>query len=403
MTYGKITRRQFIKILIYMAISMIVGLIGLKTKSPLASYGTVSDRNSDNDDYAMDKDTPDFVVGVNVPWFNDYYGRDIGYNQFSGHDLWDWPYDDPLEKNLSSPDDDPPNPFISENMEEVESLFERIRGLDVMRIWLFEQLEGLYFQENASSSMTIMGLDGEMMDNLKEILEKAEDCDMKVYLTLLNGVDTKYLPPRDLPSARFDDYYLWKDSQRKIIQEIIKNPDSFCDAVIPPLLEVLKEYDSVFAIDLVNEPEEMLNGDNALVTTTDMDTFITKCALKIKEVSLLHGYDIRVSVGCQNSETGKKTSNLPIDFVDIHYHKTNDGNNLGEYDISAFNGKECIIGEYGLSNEMMVGELDMHDILEDIKTKGYSGVIVWGLFTDDVYLSHKIRKDVLKQLKDAAE
>jgi hypothetical protein len=46
----------------------------------------------------------EFLTGLNNPIFSDNYARDLGRNQFSGAELWHWPYSDPVPIDLAMPD-----------------------------------------------------------------------------------------------------------------------------------------------------------------------------------------------------------------------------------------------------------------------------------------------------------
>ena len=46
---------------------------------------------------------PKFLTGVNLGWFLNAYGGDLGRNQFSGAELWHWPHTDPVTFDFTGP------------------------------------------------------------------------------------------------------------------------------------------------------------------------------------------------------------------------------------------------------------------------------------------------------------
>ena len=86
-----------------------------------------------------------FYVGINLGWFYDDYGSDLGTSEFSGSALWTQPDDVPLTGDLSKPAATNYQPYLLEHPEAIDAFFVKIQGLDIVRIWLFERLEGLHF------------------------------------------------------------------------------------------------------------------------------------------------------------------------------------------------------------------------------------------------------------------
>lgn len=250
-----------------------------------------------------------FLVGVNNGWFCDTYANDIGYNQYSGRRLWNLPYtDDISDIDFSKSDPEPPRPLISEFPELLDRYFQSISGLDIVRVWLFERLEGLRFDENQK----VIGMDNEFLINLKKILKTAETYNVKVYLCLFDSWVVKYNPPRDLPESRIASYQIWSSTVTKIMKSIIEYPEGFITNVLNPLVEQLRDNSAVYAIDLMNEPEGMFKF-NKIVSEPSMRNYIRSCSIAIK-------HRLKTSVGCMETKTAKSYSSLPIDFCDIHLY-----------------------------------------------------------------------------------
>jgi hypothetical protein len=123
-----------------------------------------------------------FLTGVNNGWFGGRYANDLGYNQFSGSELWHWPYDQPVPIDLSLPDSNSSRPLLTDQPELIDKYFQMTQGIDIVRIWLFERLEGIQFDANRK----IIGIDQELLNNLTAILDSANHYGVKVYLCLLD-------------------------------------------------------------------------------------------------------------------------------------------------------------------------------------------------------------------------
>jgi hypothetical protein len=396
-----ISRKQFLKLMGSSLAIFAIYQAGLL--SPLLSSLLKKENRTTN---VMDNNGDrNFQVGVNIYRWEAmrHYGQDLGYNQFSGDLLWHWPYNDNLPSDISKPDPNPPEPYLSVNPEKIEEFFRTVEGLDIVRIWLFENLEGLVFDGNENNML--VGLDSELLKNLKKILDTAGRYNVKVYITLLNGIDTKYSPPEDLPSERLSDYLDWRNAQRSIFKSIVKNPDSFLNLVLIPLVTQIKNYSSLYAIDLVNEPEFMMADDNEdpIVTDAEMVSFIGKCIMAVKRVS---SDDIQVSIGCEDIDTAKRYSALPIDFVDVHIYIAMHDQGVEVYNAEEYSGKPCIIGECGLLDtdldESTIKSMEVSktkEIVIDAKSKGYIGALVWGLF-DEYIRSQRNKEELIQWLKE---
>ncbi|MGH9990544.1 MAG: hypothetical protein ACREAS_08920, partial [Nitrososphaera sp.] len=98
--------------------------------------------------------TRDFLVGLNKPCFGGQYDHDLGNNQFS---KW--------------------QPYLPNNFDTVGSFFSQVHDIDLVRIWLFEGMEGLifdYYNELVSIERTFM-------ESLKKILDLAAQSNIRVY------------------------------------------------------------------------------------------------------------------------------------------------------------------------------------------------------------------------------
>lgn len=313
---------------------------------------------------------PKFLTGVNNGWFAGDYAKDLGRNQFSGAELWHWPHNDPVPIDLAMPDPNPPTPLLTAQPQLVNQYFQQIQGIDIVRIWVFERLEGIRFD----AQKKIIGIDGELLTNLIAILDAASAHNVKVYLCLFDSWVVKNQPPQGLPQHRLDNYQSWNMAVRNIMKDIVDNPHDFTTNVLTPLVDAIANHPSVYAIDVMNEPEGMTQ-DTPVVSNSSMRNYISQCCSVIKP-------RLKASVGCMRSSTAKSYANLPIDFCDFHSY--NESANIDPYLLSSFENKPCIIGECGYPvNDANAAARAVHevqtakDFVDRTLNKGYSACLVW--------------------------
>ena len=318
-----------------------------------------------------------FLTGINKPIFEGSYARDLGFNQFSGVKLWDQPYNDPPSIDLTTPDPSPPTPLLTTQPQLISEFFQQIQGVDIVRIWVFEGLEGIRFD----AQKKIIGIDNHLLTNLTAILDAANSHGVKVYLCLMNSWVVKNESPQGLPQNRLNEYQRWNTTVKNIMKDIVNNPHDFVTSVLTPLVNQVANHPAVYAIDVMNEPEGMIQ-DTPVVSIPSMRAYISQCCSVIRP-------RLKVSVGCMRSSTSESYSNLPVDFWD--YHIYDETACLDPYRPGEYNNKPCLIGESGYAlynttiasrsaNEVQVAR----DFVEMSLNKGYSGCLVWTKdFTSD--------------------
>jgi hypothetical protein len=314
-----------------------------------------------------------FLVGINLGWFEDKYGSDLGVSEFSDSPLWG-NLSAPITIDLSKPNPPQSQPYLSQNPATIDQYFARIDGVNLVRLWLFEQLEGIVFSKDGNNNP--VGLDQTFIDNLLKILDSANNHNIKVYLALFNSWDTKP-ESSNIPQSRLSDYQKLFQARKQIIVNIMQNPSDFCNNVLVPLLNALKGNAAVYAIDLVNEPEGMT--ENNIISMQQLRSFVDFVAAKIK----LAG--IKVSVGCMRKDTAVSLSSTDIDFADFHIYndKTSPATiKLEPYVSSDFSGKYCIIGECGYHPETNPYDQNqeiptLQAFLGDASKSGYACALAW--------------------------
>jgi hypothetical protein len=318
-----------------------------------------------------------FLTGLNKPIFADSYARDLGRNQFSGVELWHLPDSDPVPIDLTMPDPNPPTPLLTTQPQLINQYFQQVQGIDIVRIWLFEGLEGIRFD----AQKKIIGIDNQLLTNLTAILDAANNQGVKVYPCLFDSWVVKSQSPQGLPQNRLGNYQSWNTAVKNLMKDIVDNPHDFVTSVLTPLADAIANHPAIYAIDVMNEPEGMTQ-DTPVVSNSSMRNYISQCCSVIKP-------RLKVSIGCMRNSTAKSYSNLPIDFCD--YHVYGEIASLEPYRPHQFSNKPCIIGECGYTlfntsvaarsaNEVQVAR----DFVDMSVNKGYSSSLVWAKdFTSD--------------------
>ncbi|MEM3159992.1 MAG: hypothetical protein QXJ74_04335 [Nitrososphaera sp.] len=312
---------------------------------------------------------------MNNGWFADKYAVDLGYNQFSGSELWHWPHTDPIPIDLSKPDPNPPRPLLSDHPELIDQYFSQVHGIDVVRIWVFERLEGIRFD----ASNRIIGIDNDLLDNALAILNSANVHGVKVYFCLFDSWVVKHEPPQGLPASRLSDYNRWNAAVKNIMKSIVENPSDFVSLVLQSFVNAIANHPAVYAIDVMNEPEGM-TLNTLTVSNSSMRNYISQCCSVIRP-------RLKASVGCMRSGTAKSYSNLPIDFCDFHSYQNTAS--LVPYSASGYNNKPCIVGECGYPVGRPVADRSANEVqaAKDYVTlalnKGYSSCLLWNSYTSD--------------------
>ncbi|MGI0007840.1 MAG: CFI-box-CTERM domain-containing protein [Nitrosotalea sp.] len=317
-----------------------------------------------------------FFVGINLGWFEQAYSYDMGYSEFDDFPLWTYPPTAPITLNLAVPNIPPHPPFLSQHPEAIEQYFSKINGVDIVRLWLFEELEGLVFTKDGNNNLS--GLDPVFINNLLAVLDSANNHNVKVYLTLFNSWDTHNSPPPGLDPSRIGKYQELFSTRKQIILKIIQNPTDFCNKIITPLVNAIKNKPAVFAIDIMNEPESTTESN--MITPPQLKNFVESVATTINPSG------IKVSVGCMRKNIATSFSSITLDFSDIHAYNNpaipNSQAQLDSCNLSDFSGKSCILGECGYALDSSPYDINqevtvLQNFLQTANDKGYAGAIAW--------------------------
>ena len=336
-----------------------------------------------------------FFVGLNNGWFAGQYDHDLGYNEFSGSRIYDTPISDP-----TLPDAKPIKPYISSNQGDLATFFSGVqspqKNIQVVRVWAFERFEALQFD----NSCNITGLDQEFLANLENVLDSANSNGIKVYLCLFDFWAVYCAPAPGIVSAgKSSDYTSLQNTWKKIIQSLFKDStylSKFVSNVLVPMINKIGNHPALFAIDLTNEPECLIQNDSMLFP--DIQNFISACSSSIKSTNP----SVKVSCGFQHYDTVKNNATTLAQYLDFFdFHVYNIDGSLMLYAPSDFAGKPCIIGEcgypvgnipYDQTQEIPVAQ----NFLSNAVNLGYAGCLLW-------YIDYTNKDGILQVAKNFAD
>lgn len=221
------------------------------------------------------------AIGVNLPWLGTAYGHDLGRNQ--AYPDWpaefDWWRADRLLALLKS------------------------RGVSLLRCWLFEDGEGLMFDDRA----IVTGLDSQFLENLGAFARLADRWGMRIFWTLLDA---------NGPRRRND----------IVTRAILTCPDAteaFIAHALDPVLHTIAR--TAWAIDLCNEPEAIVSGHLGNGTALGFDWWhvTPQLAMLCHAVRKRRG-SLAVSVGSgfhdQRCIAAGLYEGLALDALSFHSH-----------------------------------------------------------------------------------
>ncbi len=286
------------------------------------------------------------VIGVNIPWFNQGYGHDLGWNQ--AYPGW-------------------PTFFDVEQARRLLTLLSDL-GIRLLRIWLFEDGEGLMYEQCGA----LVGIDAAFRHNLADLVELLDAFGFRVYWTLLDANSVKRRNDRITSSILRD----------------VKQTERFCGELVREVFPIIRE--SAWAVDLCNEPEALVAGDHGNKTGLGFDWWEIRPALEVlrKEVAAgLQGVPISVGSGYQEHRAVTSPiygySSFGLDFLDFHTHGS-DGL-VVHADGLALN-QAAVLGELGVGVPLEVnhsretwilGQERLMTSLLHVASHGYQAAFLW--------------------------
>jgi endo-1,4-beta-mannosidase len=247
-----------------------------------------------------------YVHGINVGWFFGRYSTDIGFNPL--HPDWGCGY----------------------NQSQVNAWLDDIKRMrcNVVRVWLFEDLEGLNFD----SSGYVSGVQPTFLTNLDGLVSATNARSLSLYLTFLNHTLSSQFGQR-LPNGATIKNFVTDATARQ----------RFLDNAIGTIATRYKNNLAIFAYDLINESN--IGSNNGSYDWTSMRTFGKAGADKIHAVAP----GTQVTMSTQWYAFGDQTNHpywyggLNLDFYDYHEYSNNPNLPWKQ----SWLDKPLLLGEYG--------------------------------------------------------
>lgn len=292
-----------------------------------------------------------FIFGANLAWLQGNYQHDFGHSHvYPGWAVW---YSSAGNRTAT-------DSYLSDLT---------TMGCHVIRVWLWESLEGLQFSEETTYG-TVTGVDPTMWANLDYFMSRVSTYNLYVYWCLTSAIGPYQGPESGL--------HFGIVTSTNVRQSYINN------AVIP-FINRYKGHPNIFAIDLMNEPEADITGTRGNWTSTGtswttMTTFLraVRDAVKATDSTRL------VSCGSgwhdyQNVQSGY-FNQVGLDFYDFHSYS--DDGYLPNYSTlsTVIGGKPCIIGECGQDYDYWSDSIQNtadSTYFYNAWSKGYAGILVW--------------------------
>ena len=261
------------------------------------------------------------LVAVNLPWLEGEYGHDFGLNMNT-----------PGWRPVFS---------IPEMTELLLALKEH--NVSVVRMWLFEQGEGLVVEGDR-----VVGLDAEFESNLIALESILKFTSQSVYLAL------------------FDMNSVWRNDD-DLTRRVIFEPamcQSFLNNALAPALTIFK--DSIWGVDVCNEPEgvptceyhpyiKAMYGMDRFTGKLHWQTVISRLKPMLKFVRAL-GFVERITVGAGYTEGRNAVRRYaPIEHLMSHY----------DYHLyEELDDFWCLLESHEGRQGVIVGELGTHSQLK---------------------------------------
>jgi hypothetical protein len=257
-------------------------------------------------------------------------------------------------------------------------------GGHVVRIWLFEGLQGITLASSAPQSKAISA---GMLANLETLLVEARARGIWVYLTALNGND---MPQAAGPTR---DFY-WN-----LVNNKYGEGDAFQTNVLAPVLAVMDRHkDVIYGLDLLNEIEAARKHLLWSDVTQGARDFMQRTAAFVHQKS--PWLKVTTSAGFGGSQydvSGGLFSGLGLDFYDLHVYADN-GTWDGMTAVCARaqqDGVPIILGEVGQLTQSENDTLQaatLQTFLQNAKGSCFKGALAWRLDAAEPWY-HFVRAD----------
>jgi Cellulase (glycosyl hydrolase family 5) len=287
-----------------------------------------------------------YVHGVNIAWMFGRYSTDLGINPM--HPEWGNGYNSAVAGAW---------------LNDIDQM-----KVNVVRLWLFEALEGLEFDANGY----VTGMQPQFLLNLDDMIAKANNLGLAYELVMItHAVDLEF--GKTLPSGAVVKNFIVDTTAR---QRFLMN-------VVRPLALRYKDNMAVFAYDIMNESD--LGVMRGVCTRPQLRVFAKQVATQI------HTFDPNVQVTCScafykyntQAEHNSWYNGLGLDFYESHNYATVPNLKV----VPAWLDKPLLLGEYGPSlpppdyTGQTWTEADQNasanSHISQAKNRGWAGTLAW--------------------------
>lgn len=287
------------------------------------------------------------TLGVNLPWMDNAYDHDFGYNAF--HPSWGVTY----------------------NPNEVETCMADLHAHDLssVRIFLFGGFQGLTFDSHGR----VNGLNKTFVANLKDFVSRANEHGVSVYPVFLDAYCFKSCFGTPLANGA-------------TMADIFNDPTAGHDLVINGMLPVVSmlKFNNVFGYDLINDANVAGNWPQVRAFTKDAVTTIHEKGLASARLTISDSQQ-----GDLTSSFGTTVGGLGLDFYDVHdYYNSRMFSNSSYPTLPASSvatdGKPLVLGEFGLSDpdDVQGWKKIIDSYMGSVLSNGYQAAYMWSFLPD---------------------
>lgn len=274
-----------------------------------------------------------FLIGANLPWV--HYGIDFGANAWT------------------------PEGGIGARRAQVEIEFEKLAaaGIHVLRWFLFcDGRSGIQFSAGGHP----LGLDEFVVRDIDLALAAADRHGLRIMFVLLDFHWCK--PARIVKGVQLG-------GRSHILQET-DGLDALTDTVFRPVLERYGREASIFAWDVINEPEWI----NTL-TVEELRRFLTTTISLVRSCT-----NQQITVGSAGVRWREFYKDLDVDFYQVHWYDSLRHQLPLETPVTDLGfDKPVLLGEFPTRGSKRVPS----EILETVQNAGYAGAFYWSVLARD--------------------
>jgi hypothetical protein len=276
-----------------------------------------------------------FVFGANLPWV--HYGLDFGANTWrpSG--------------GLGCDDDSGSRENVSRELAVLAD-----SGVQVLRWFLFcDGRAGIRFDSGGRP----IGIDDFVFRDIDAALTLVAGAGMTVMFTLLDFHWCR-------PARMIGDVQL--GGRANILRDRSASAE-LLDNVFRPVLERYGQSSTIFAWDVMNEPE-WVERDRLRPFIEDAISVIRSCAAQ------------PITVGCAGVKWGRWYRDMDVDFYQVHWYPAHEGPHRLDTPVEQLGfDRPVILGEFPTRGSRRSGQA----IVESARAAGYAGAFYWSALAND--------------------